>query len=55
MLLLPGNSAHLLAEADTRTHLTRKIERNIPMISVAMDTVTESRLAIAIARQAAWA
>ena len=51
VLLLPGKSAILPAEADTRTHLTRKIELNIPMISAAMDTVTESRLAIAIARQ----
>ena len=51
VLLLPGKSAVLPAEADTRTHLTRKIELNIPMISAAMDTVTESRLAIAIARQ----
>ena len=51
VLLLPGKSAVLPAEADTRTHLTRRIELNIPMISAAMDTVTESRLAIAIARQ----
>ena len=51
VLLLPGKSAVLPAEADTRTHLTRKIQLNIPMISAAMDTVTESRLAIAIARQ----
>ena len=51
VLLLPGKSAVVPAEADTRTHLTRKIELNVPMISAAMDTVTESRLAIAIARQ----
>jgi IMP dehydrogenase len=51
VLLLPGKSAVVPAEADTRTCLTRKIELNIPMISAAMDTVTESRLAIAIARQ----
>src|SRR6202790_4553888 len=51
VLLLPDKSAALPAEADTRTHLTRKIELNIHMISSAMDTVTESRLAIAIARQ----
>src|ERR1700757_2383810 len=51
VLLLPGKSSILPAEADTRTCLTRKIELNIPMVSAAMDTVTESRLAIAMARQ----
>ena len=51
VLLLPGKSAVLPAEADTRTCLTRKIALNIPMVAAAMDTVTESRLAIAIARQ----
>jgi len=50
-LLLPGKSSILPAEADTRTCLTRKIELNIPMVSAAMDTVTESHLAIAMARQ----
>ncbi len=51
VLLLPGKSAILPAEADTRTNLTRKIVLNIPMVSAAMDTVTESHLAIAMARQ----
>jgi IMP dehydrogenase len=51
VLLLPGKSSILPAQADTRTCLTRKIDLNIPMVSAAMDTVTESRLAIAMARQ----
>jgi IMP dehydrogenase len=51
VLLLPGKSSILPAEADTRTCLTRKIALNIPVVSAAMDTVTESRLAIAMARQ----
>ncbi len=51
VLLLPGKSSILPTEADTRTCLTRKIALNIPIVSAAMDTVTESRLAIAIARQ----
>ena len=41
VLLLPGKSSILPAEADTRTCLTRKIALNIPMVSAAMDTVTE--------------
>ncbi len=51
VLLLPGRSSVLPTEVDTRTCLTRKLALNIPVISAAMDTVTESRLAIAIARQ----
>ncbi len=51
VLLLPGKSSVLPAEVDVRTCLTRKIALNIPVVSAAMDTVTESRLAIAIARQ----
>ncbi len=51
VLLLPGKSSVLPTEVDTRTCLTRRIPLNIPVISAAMDTVTESRLAIAIARQ----
>jgi IMP dehydrogenase len=51
VLLLPGKSSVLPTQTDTRTCLTRKIELNVPMISAAMDTVTESRLAIAMARQ----
>jgi IMP dehydrogenase len=51
VLLVPGKSSVLPAEVDTCTHFTRKITLNIPLVSAAMDTVTESRLAIAIARQ----
>jgi len=51
VLLLPGKSSVLPAEADTRTCLTRSISLNIPMVSAAMDTVTEAHLAIAMARQ----
>ena len=51
VLLLPGKSAVLPTEADTRTCLSRKLALNIPIVAAAMDTVTESRLAIAIARQ----
>jgi IMP dehydrogenase len=51
VLLLPGKSTVLPAETDTRTCFTRKIPINVPLAAAAMDTVTESRLAIAIARQ----
>ncbi len=51
VLLLPGKSSVLPAQADTRTCLSRKISLNIPIVAAAMDTVTDSRLAIAIARQ----
>ncbi len=51
VLLVPGKSSVLPADADTRTHLTRTIALNIPIVAAAMDTVSESRLAIAIARQ----
>jgi len=51
VLLVPGRSAVLPSEVDTRTCFTRKLALNIPLASAAMDTVTESRLAIAIARQ----
>src|ERR1700730_13367803 len=51
VLLLPGRSSVLPAQADTRTCLTRAISLNIPIVSAAMDTVTDSRLAIAISRQ----
>jgi IMP dehydrogenase len=51
VLLLPGKSGVLPAQADTRTCLSRKIALNIPIVAAAMDTVTDSRLAIAIARQ----
>ncbi|HSD34819.1 MAG TPA: IMP dehydrogenase [Alphaproteobacteria bacterium] len=50
VLLRPAESAVLPAEADTATRLTRQIRLGIPLISAAMDTVTESRLAIAMAQ-----
>ncbi|HTZ32271.1 MAG TPA: IMP dehydrogenase [Methylomirabilota bacterium] len=51
VLLQPGRSAVLPTEVDTTTNFTRKLVLNIPLASSAMDTVTESRLAIGIARQ----
>src|SRR5262252_350183 len=51
VLLVPGKSSVLPAEVNTQTHFTRKLKINVPLVSAAMDTVTESRLAIAIARQ----
>jgi IMP dehydrogenase len=53
VLLEPAASSVLPAEADTRTRLTRTVELGIPIISAAMDTVTESRLAIAMAQAGA--
>ncbi|EKE85207.1 IMP dehydrogenase [Idiomarina xiamenensis] len=51
VLLVPGHSTVLPHTADLRTRLTRKIELNIPMVSAAMDTVTEAALAIALAQE----
>jgi len=50
VLLKPAESAILPTETDTRTRLTRTIELGIPLVSAAMDTVTEGRLAIAMAQ-----
>ena len=50
VLLVPAASAVLPAEADTRSRVTREIELGIPLMSAAMDTVTEARLAIAMAQ-----
>lgn len=51
VLLLPAHSDFLPADADTATQLTRNIALNIPLASAAMDTVTESALAIALAQE----
>ncbi|WP_407051770.1 IMP dehydrogenase [Methyloraptor flagellatus] len=50
VLLLPGHSEVLPGETDLRSRVTREIELNLPIISAAMDTVTEARLAIAMAQ-----
>ncbi len=51
LLLLPGASAVLPSEVDLSTRLTRRISLNIPLLSSAMDTVTEADTAISLARQ----
>src|SRR3954469_2589129 len=51
VLLEPAHSEVLPTEVDTRTCITRQIGMNIPIVSAAMDTVTESHLAIALAQQ----
>jgi IMP dehydrogenase len=50
VLLLPAHSAVLPSEADTTAQLSRRIRLNVPLLSSAMDTVTEARMAIAMAR-----
>lgn len=50
VLMKPGASSVLPAQVQTRTHITRDIALSIPIISAAMDTVTEARLAIAMAQ-----
>jgi len=50
VLLLPAASSILPSQADTRTRLTRSVALGIPIVSAAMDTVTEGRLAIAMAQ-----
>jgi len=50
VLLVPAASNLIPAEADTKTRLTQKVALGIPLISAAMDTVTEARLAIAMAQ-----
>lgn len=51
VLLIPGRSRVLPADIDISTRLTSKIRLNIPILSAAMDTVTEARMAIALARE----
>ncbi len=51
VLLVPAHSTVLPRDVSLKTRLTRKIRLNIPLVSAAMDTVTESRLAIAIAQE----
>lgn len=51
VLLVPAYSEMIANDVDTRTRLTNKIQLNIPLMSASMDTVTEHRMAIAMARQ----
>jgi IMP dehydrogenase len=51
VLLLPAHSRVLPREASLKTRLTRKLQLNLPLLSAAMDTVTEARLAIAMAQE----
>src|SRR2546426_7624501 len=51
VLIIPSASSVLPRDVSTQTRLTRTITINIPVLSAAMDTVTESRLAVALARE----
>ncbi|HLT66544.1 MAG TPA: IMP dehydrogenase, partial [Microbacterium sp.] len=51
VLLLPGHTDVIPSEADTSSQLTKRIRVQVPLLSAAMDTVTEARMAIALARQ----
>ncbi|HEX6847921.1 MAG TPA: IMP dehydrogenase, partial [Chitinophagaceae bacterium] len=51
VLLLPGYSQVLPRDVQIKTRLTKDISLNVPMLSAAMDTVTEANLAIALARE----
>ena len=50
VLLVPGRSSVLPKDADLSTRLTRKLSLNLPLLSAAMDTVTESDMAVALAQ-----
>ena len=51
VLLVPAYSKVIPNQVDVTTYLTKKVKLNIPMMSAGMDTVTEHRMAIAMARQ----
>lgn len=51
VLLIPARSEVLPREVETKTRLSKKITLNIPILSAGMDTITESKMAIAMARQ----
>ncbi len=51
VLLVPGHSSVVPSDVETKTRLTRRLSLNIPILSAGMDTVTESRMAIAMARE----
>ena len=51
VLLMPGYSQVLPRDVDIKTQLTKDITLNVPLLSAAMDTVTEAKLAIALARE----
>ncbi|HBI26107.1 MAG TPA: IMP dehydrogenase, partial [Peptococcaceae bacterium] len=51
VLLVPGKSSVLPKDVDIATNLTKDVRLNIPVISAGMDTVTQGRMAIAVARE----
>lgn len=54
VLLIPAHSLVLPKDVSLKTKLTQGVELNIPLVSAAMDTVTEARLAIALAQEGDW-